>query len=37
MKAMTDASLTIDLFFEFLQRGLHNGDPPVRELVDEPA
>ena len=31
----TDASLTMDLVLQFLGRHLHDGDAPMRELVDE--
>ena len=32
---MTHASLTMDLFLQFLQRDLHNRNTPVSKLVDE--
>ena len=31
----TQASLTMDLVLRFLGRHLHDGDAPMRELVDE--
>jgi hypothetical protein len=33
--ALTHASLTMDLVLQFLRGHLHNGNAPMRELVDE--